>query len=173
MASLDASGSTPVDQIESAAVYASGHLLFARAGALMAQPFDTARLRTTGDPFVANPQVSVNPFGRVSLAASSAGVLAFTRGGTPELSRLTWTDRTGASLGVVGEPGAYSNVNLSRDDRRLVVSLATGPPINRDIWAIDLIRADRASRRSDNAAVEADPALSPNGDQHRLQLQPR
>ena len=131
----------------------------------MAQPFDAASLRTTGDPFMVNPQVAASPFGRVAVGASSAGILAFSRGGPLAMSRLTWTDRTGRRLGVVGEPGAYSNVNLSRDDRRLVVSLTTGPPINRDIWVIDLTRADRASRRSDNAAIEADPVFSPNGDQ--------
>ena len=31
-----------------------------RAGALMAQPFDAASLRTTGDPFMVNPEVSVD-----------------------------------------------------------------------------------------------------------------
>jgi Tol biopolymer transport system component len=111
------------------------------------------------------PEVSVAPSGRVALSASSAGVLAYARGAPIVTSRLTWTDRAGAPLGVVGEPGAYSNVNLSRDDRRLAVSLTTGLPLNRDIWVIDLTRADTMSRRSFNAAVEADPVFSPTGDQ--------
>ena len=49
--SLDGAAGKAVGQAGSNAIYAQGHLLFLREGTLMAQPFDTKRLVTTGKPF--------------------------------------------------------------------------------------------------------------------------
>jgi Tol biopolymer transport system component len=75
-------------------------------------------------------------------------------------------DRSGKLLRVVGDAGAYTNLSLSPDEQRVAVSMATGSPANRDIWVIDLTRADTPSKLTSDPAVEADPIWSqPDGSQ--------
>ncbi len=50
VASLDSPEVRRVSDAWSKAVYASGHLIFGRQGALFAQPFDSVRLEATGEP---------------------------------------------------------------------------------------------------------------------------
>ena len=54
------------------------------------------------------------------------------------MAQLTWFDPAGRSLGTVGGPGDYYNVALSRDERRVAVSLLTESSAGRDISLIDL-----------------------------------
>ena len=49
--SLDSEERTPLFASDSKAIYADRYLLFIRKGTLLAQPFDAARLRTTGESF--------------------------------------------------------------------------------------------------------------------------
>lgn len=75
-------------------------------------------------------------------------------------------DRSGKPQGVVGEAGAYQNLSLSPDERRVAVSMAEGSPANRDIWVIDLTRSDIRSKLTSDPAAEADPVWSqPDGSQ--------
>lgn len=80
---------------DSNAVYAAGHLLFMRSGTLLAQPFDAAARRTSGDPFQIAEQVTVNGSARAAVSVSETGALAFWRGTGQALSTLTWVDRAG------------------------------------------------------------------------------
>jgi len=103
----------------------SGHILFGREGSLMAQPFDPAKLETTGDavPIAEGLPRSIPP----PFSASLTGVLAYragTGGGVDR--RLTWFDRTGKSLGTAGEPGDYNTVSLSPDGAKVAVSRTDG-----------------------------------------------
>jgi Tol biopolymer transport system component len=68
-------------------------------------------------------------------------------------------------LGVVGDVGPYFNLSVSPDERRVAVVMASGSPPNRDIWIIDLARADTATRLTFDAAQEGDPIWSPDGSQ--------
>ena len=99
---------------DSTAVYASGHLLFVRQGTVMAQPFDLARLSVTGTPFSLAVQgnVSWNGLGSVALSASLRGLIVY-RTGLGDLRQLTWFDRSGKSLGSVGQP--ISSITQSFD----------------------------------------------------------
>ncbi len=150
---------------DSNAVYASGHLLFMRSGTLLAQPFDAAARRTSGDPFQVAEQVTVNGGARASVSVSETGALAFWRGTGQALSTLTWVDRAGKTERTVGEAGGYANLSLSPDERRLAVAMTAGTPRNRDIWVIDLARDDTASRLTFNVSQEGDPIWSPDGSQ--------
>jgi Tol biopolymer transport system component len=128
----------------------------------MAQPFDPATRRLSGEPAIVAPDVGTGGAGRLAASVSDQ-VLAYARAQQPASSKLTWIDRSGKPLGVVGEPGAYMNLSLSPDERRVAVSMVTGSPPNRDVWIIDLARADTASRRTFHQSVDADPAWSPDG----------
>jgi Tol biopolymer transport system component len=163
VASLDSPDTVSLGPAESDAGYASGHLLFSRGLTLMAQPFDPAALRRTADPFPVAEQVPVWANGRAGFSVSATGVLAYHRGAAPPVSRLTWMDRTGKTLALVGDPGPYFNLSVSPDERRVAVSMAPGTPPNRDIWLIDLGRGDTASRLTSHPGADADPIWSPDG----------
>ncbi|MBK7597774.1 MAG: hypothetical protein IPJ07_04280 [Acidobacteria bacterium] len=61
LAALDRQETTPLLAADSQASYANGHLLFARAGALLAAPFDADSLKLTGESFVVADKVRVSP----------------------------------------------------------------------------------------------------------------
>ena len=112
-------------------VQASGHLLFVRAGKLLAQPFDAGRLELNGNPLVVDEHVTVG----TALTASVAGPFAYHEpppdGGQRQ---LIWVNRKGQELQKV----VYADVMglgpaLSHDGRRVAVFRLTDS--NADIWA--------------------------------------
>jgi len=165
VASLGTTDTTSLGAAESNALYSSGHLLFSRGGTLMAQPFDPSTLQPHGDPFPVAEQVPVNGFGRALFSVSPTGVLAYFGGSALAMSRLTWMDRAGKPLRIVGELGAYGNLSLSPDEHRVAVAMSAGSPPNRNIWVIDLTRADTPTQLTFDPATEADPIWSPDGSQ--------
>jgi eukaryotic-like serine/threonine-protein kinase len=163
IAALGSTETTSLGATESSAHFTSGHRLFVRANTLMAEPFDPSARRKTGDPFPIAEQVPMGNTGRALFSVSDTGVLAYFRGGNLPMSRLTWMDRTGKTLNTVGDVGAYFNISLSPDERRVAAAMNAGAQQSRDIWLIDLARADTATRLTFDPAVEADPIWSPDG----------
>ena len=97
------------------AFYSEGHLLFLRETTLMAQPFDAQRLELTGEAFPIAEQIRVNtatpPTGIFS--ASESGVLAYQTGVGVTSSQLTWLDRSGKQMGVLGDRALQVDLRLS------------------------------------------------------------
>jgi len=160
--SLDSADAKPLLEADSAAIYASGYVLYLRESNLMAQPFDPKRLATTGDPVLITETVgrvyNVGAFGVFS--ASANGVLAYANGGSGALG-LTWLDRkTGNRLGNVGDPGILGRFRISPDGKTAAVWAALGG--NTDIWIYDLER--RLPRRfTSDPAREQDALWSSDG----------
>jgi serine/threonine protein kinase/Tol biopolymer transport system component len=164
--SLTSTETASLGPFESNAVYAQEHLLFVRAGSLMAQSFDRTTRQLKGDPFVLAEQTGVVPPNQRGLfSVSATGVLAYTRMGRL-LAQLTWMDREGNTLDTAGDPGFFANLDLSPNDLHVAVSELREQPggqSNVDIYLIDLTRAGTSSRLTDHARREFDPAWSPNG----------
>jgi serine/threonine protein kinase len=121
-------------------VYSQGHLLFVRETTLMAQPFDARRLTVTGEAFPIAEQIqttNTNPSYGV-FSASENGVLAYQTGPGEAGSQLTWFDRTGRQIGVLGDSRAYADLELSPDQKR--ASVSTLSRAGADIWLYDLAR---------------------------------
>ena len=146
----------PLPGITSSAVAYSptGHLLFIRAGTLMAQRFNLERLELSGDavPVADGARGRSNTF-----SVADNGTLAFLRA-APRESQLVWFDRTGRQLQTVGSTAVYRNPAFSRDGRFTVFE--RGAPS--DLWILDSdkpgptrMSADRAGNRS--------PLWSPDG----------
>ena len=161
MGGLDDAQTTTLFEAESSVQYAAGHLLFLRTSTLMAQPFDDALRRTTGDPFPVVDLVSNEGSRYGSFSTSTNGVLAYATGGAPQADTLTWFDRSGRKLGQVGEPAGYLGMALAPDDLHVAVSLTTGSPPNTDIWVVDVARGI-PSRLTFTPASEAVPVWSPD-----------
>ena len=146
------------------ALYSQGHLLFLREATLMAQPFDAQRLELAGEAFPVAEQIqlgqNVPPNGFFS--ASENGVLAYQTGTGAAGSQLVWVDRTGKPLGVLGEPGVYSDIELSPDGTQASVNLPDQSGRNRDIWLYDVARSLK-TRLTFDPADELALIWSPDG----------
>jgi Tol biopolymer transport system component/predicted Ser/Thr protein kinase len=135
-------------------VYASGHLLFARASTLMAQRFDPDGLELVGDGFPLVDGLLIDQrFGRAIFSASANEILAYQTGSASGETQLIWFDRTGRQLGVVGDPAAYSTPVLSPDGKRLGVTMIDPENTTVDNWIYDLARNVRTRLTFDPAAA--------------------
>jgi Tol biopolymer transport system component len=144
-----------------------GHILFLREGSLMAQPFDARKAELAGEAFPVAEGVGSGNGGIGFYSSSMNGVLAFRTGaGTAgATTQLTWFDRTGKSLGAVGEPSDYNAVSLSPDGTRAAVMRSDsqrGGQGNLDVWVHDLAR-NIPTRLTVDPANDAWPVWSPDG----------
>ncbi len=140
----------------------SGYVLYMQGTTLMAQPFDARRLESQGERFPVAGQVwmPAPARGYAAFSASANGVLAYQTGGATK--ELVWFDRQGKRLGTVGEPADYSNLALSRDEKKLAVCLRDPQMGTRDLWLFDLTRGT-PSRFTFDPTDEVNPVWSPDG----------
>ena len=116
-----------------------GYIVFVREGALLAQPFDAAGGRLTGEPIsIAEPVSYFLSTGRASFAASRSGTLVYQS--HDDVSRLTWFDLAGRALESIGPPGNYLNLEIAREGRRVFYDRTRAGIGTFDIWSLDLDR---------------------------------
>jgi eukaryotic-like serine/threonine-protein kinase len=142
----------------------TGHMLFYREGTVVAQPFDPNKLELSGDPVpVAEPVGSQGGSGFFS--ASTNGVLTYVEGnGGAGNTQLTWFNREGKNLGIIGDPGIFTTSALSPDGKQAAVSrLDLQQSRNSDLWLFDLTRGGAATRFTFDASIAGDPVFSPDG----------
>ena len=153
-ATVDQQNSSPL--ISTGALYVpstdpdNGYVLFQQEDALMAQPFDTRRLRLSGNAVLLARSLP-NPYGPPQFSASETGVLAYFTGGMSSVSQLAWFDRAGKKLQTVGEPGQHSTVALSPDRTRAALSQTEGSTGSStfDIWVYEFARGTLERLTSD------------------------
>jgi tRNA A-37 threonylcarbamoyl transferase component Bud32/Tol biopolymer transport system component len=143
------------------ATFANDHLIFLRAGMLMAQPFDARRLKLQDVPPVPladDVQVTWYSTGMFSV---SDDVLVYRTASAPGRFQLTWVDRQGKTLGTFGPPGTDARVVLSPDGTRAV---AKDAPYNvaGDLWMLDLASSGR-TRFTFKRDVYSPAVWSPDG----------
>ncbi len=160
---LDSPDSTRIAAAETAAVYMpTGYLLYIRQGSLVAQRFDVSKNALSGDAVtVAEPVGWDGAIGVGALSASANGTIAYRASG-PGSRQLTWFDRAGKPVGVVGgvDPSSLQYPLLSRDGHRVAVDRTVLN--NRDIFLIDTSRGE-TTRLTFGAPVDAAPVWSPDG----------
>jgi len=103
----------------------SGHVVYARAGGLLAVPFDLKRLEVTGSPIPILEGVSMDPtFGAAEFSSAADGSLAYVPGGSRVGERtLLWVDRKGAARALPAPPREYLSPRLSPDGQRLAIAI--------------------------------------------------
>jgi len=137
------------------AAYASpGFLLYLREETLMAQPFDAAASRLSGEP------VPIAEKADWHFSAADNGILAY-RAGASDVRQLRWFDRSGRDLGKVGRPGDYLEPSLSPDGTRVAVGIGTWTPVG-DVWLLELSRGS-LSRLTSHPTDDITPVWSPDG----------
>lgn len=127
-------------------------VLFTRAGALMALPFDMNRLEAAGEAFPVAQGTAEETRSHSLAATSNQGVLAYVSGQRAGW-QYVWRDRQGRNLGAAGDAGGV--VMISPDEKRLV-----GDP-NSDVWVLEL--GTGVATRLTFGHMNQNPVWSPNG----------
>ncbi|HEY3205036.1 MAG TPA: protein kinase, partial [Thermoanaerobaculia bacterium] len=143
-----------------------GYLLFVRQLLLFAQPFDAKALRLHGEARTVTEEVASStgsgmPFGSPGFSVSRNGVLVYKAADRSE-SRLSWFDRSGRRLGVLGPPGLYRNHRLSPDGTRIAATLLDPKRETSDIWILEVAR-DSSLRLTFDPSDDSMPVWSPDG----------
>ena len=137
----------------------TGHLVYARAGILLAVPFDLSRLEVTGNPIPVAEGVSLSTEGVAQFSISSTGSLAYVPGGLQGAGRkLVWLDRNGVEQPLAAPPRAYQSPRLSPDGQRIAVVIQGA---NDDIWVYDIPR--QTFTRLTFAGRNLSPLWTPDG----------
>jgi Tol biopolymer transport system component len=163
LAALDRQETTRLLAADSQARYANGRLFFARAGALLAAPFDADSLKLTGEPFAVADKVRITGNANSGhFSVSDNGSLAYDPNALTDNQQLTWVDRAGKPLGTVGLPGEYENPRLSPDGKQVAVTRRDSQTRTWDIYVIDLARG-ASSRLTFDPDEDRYPVWSPDG----------
>jgi serine/threonine-protein kinase len=139
----------------------SGHLVFARAGRLLAAPFDLRTLEVRGAPEVVAEGVRYAPEnGGTHVAVSADGTLVYTPGVLSSSEhRLAFVDASGRLARITDTPRTFREPSLSPDARR--VALVIGGPAESDLWTLDL--ASRTLSRLTFGLRPRRPTWTPDG----------
>ncbi len=86
----------------------------------------------------------------------------YASGGSLNPQQLTWFDRTGKTLGTLGDGAGDVNPSLSPDERQVALAIRSGSPQNLDIWTIEIARNLR-NRVTSDLRPEGWPVWSPDG----------
>jgi serine/threonine protein kinase len=162
--SLGSSQRTFLLETPGRAAFASGFLLFLRDNTLLAQRLDLKNLRLEGEPVsVAADIRSGGANGRNGFAISENGVLAYRAGGSGGNVQLSWYTREGKPAGTALPVGDYGQIELSPDDKRVVVERLPGGSggSGGDLWLLALATGV-FSRLTSGPDSERDPLWSPD-----------
>ena len=163
LGSLDGGEPREVVRNTSQGEYASGRLLFARDGVLVAQPFDPTKGAVSGEAVPLAEEVLMLPGAALSVFSASAnGVLAYLTGKAGNLTTLEWRDREGKLLGTLGDPAHHRAPRISPDGRSVAVMENDAAIGTHDLWIYDVERGLR-TRFTFDPGDDASPAWAPDG----------
>jgi len=139
----------------------SGHLIYARAGTLLAVPFDTEKLEVTGQPFpVANGVFMSANTGMAAFSISETGHLVYATGPEERGTRVpVWVDKKGHKTALPVKPQSYLHPRLSPDGRRLAIEVEGA---SHDIFTYDFARGGEPTKMSFDGASHW-PSWTPDG----------
>ncbi len=140
----------------------SGHLIYYRAGSLLALPFDLNHFQVTGTaPVTVVDSVRLST-GTIAAAysISATGTLAYISGGPGQFeSRLVWVNRRGELQPLPAPPRAYSSLALSRDGKQVAVTITSD---TEQLWTYDLSRGTLTQLTSEQGS-RRDSLWTPDG----------
>lgn len=154
----------PILRSDSNAQFVSGHILYLYDEALLAQPFDAARLEVTGDAFrIVEGVAVVEGTLHGSFSASDQGVLAYRQSPGERTTELVWVDRGGEVVESLDKvSGRLGSPALSPDGKQVAVTIQDAPGQPWDLWSYDL--ATGLKTRLTFGLGPSDPVWSPSGD---------
>jgi Tol biopolymer transport system component len=140
-----------------AAVFSDGHLLFVRAGTLLAQPLDPDDVELSGPPLaIARANTVSSGDTRAPGLSAGGGVLAFRNSGPAAPRRLRWFDRAGLIGDEVGGAELEGGFALSPDGTKVAFTRDS------DLWVSDVARGS-ATRLTFDRPGPSSVRWSPDG----------
>jgi Tol biopolymer transport system component len=149
----------------------TGHLVFMKAGTLMAVPFDL-RSQQAGEQVALiqgvmqglNAPNGGDETGAGQFAVSASGTLLYVVGGIGPIraSSLMWVNRAGVAQPVAAVPdGPFLSPHLSPDGQKVAMHVRRGMSRTTDVWVHDVLRGSptRLTFEGDNRR----PIWSPDG----------
>jgi serine/threonine-protein kinase len=139
--------------------YLPGYLMYARAGAIMAVPFEPASLTVTGTPARVLDNVMQSFDGAAQLSVSQSGSAVYVPGVlNSDHRRLVTVDRTGTATPLAALPRSYVTPRLSPNGQRLLVTIEQATS---DLWTYD-IGSDKLTQITFESGARF-PVWSPDG----------
>ena len=142
----------------------NGYLFYVdEKGGLAMQAFDPDAGHVTGDIRLIAGAVGFQPslyWG--AFAVSASGTVVVNPTSAVSQSVLTWYDRGGKELGIVGRPAMMYNPSLSPDGQQLAADISDPIASNVDVWTFDL-GAGTSGRFTFGALEETTPVWAPDG----------
>ena len=108
----------------------TGHLVYRRRGALLAAPFDLARLEVTGNAAPVLDHIRATHY-----AIAEDGTLAYVSDKVPTRS-LVWVDRQGTEQVVTEDKRGYRQARISPDGKQIAIAVLEDNRV--DVWVYDL-----------------------------------
>jgi eukaryotic-like serine/threonine-protein kinase len=141
----------------------AGHIVYATfTGSLLAVPFDAAKLAVTGPSVGIVEGVAVDvASGAAQFGVSRSGSLMYIPGSGGGSEGLVWVDRAGAITRIDSAwKGRFSNVSLSPDGTRLVLSAFD--PDGEHVW-VKQLPAGPLTRLTMGPSSNTRPVWAPDG----------
>ena len=142
---------------QSSAVYASGYLLWRSGDSLLAQAWDLASPRLSGQPHKIVEPVSRGILNDLTLTVSATGQMVYA--GATRGIQHTWYGRSGHPGQAFGEAGSWGAMRLSPDGHRGLVSGGSAA-VN---WGFRIIDEQNRSSALMANVVTLNPTWSPDG----------
>ncbi|MGH9846755.1 MAG: protein kinase domain-containing protein, partial [Blastocatellia bacterium] len=142
----------------------AGWLVFVRDGALLARPFDAARLDFTGEQFSLSDKVGNDPIFVTysTFSVSDNGVLVFDQSLKRHRRQYLWMDRRGQPIKPLDVPTGLLRLWLSPDEKRFIADRTDPRTGTHDLWLCD-VSGDNAQRFTFDPASDSSPVWSPDG----------
>jgi Tol biopolymer transport system component len=141
-------------------VVSTGHLVYCRAGNLMALPFDTVRQEVTASaPVTIIEGIRLSPAVAGDYSFSNAGSLAYIPASPRQFERhLIWIDRNGKVELIPAPPRNYQVADLSPDGRQIAAEIGSNTT---DLWIYNLDRGNLTRISSEGSSQV--PVWTPDG----------
>jgi hypothetical protein len=138
-----------------------GFLLYLRGRTLLAQHFDAGRIRLEGEPFAVAEDVGSEPARHyANVALSPNGVLAYSSEDWDRF-RVELVSRDGTTIRAIGDPGQYTGLEVSHEEKQLALARFESSEGTWDIWLMDLT-SGVPSRFTSDPASDLYPVWSPD-----------
>ncbi len=136
-------------------------LVFLRGSTLLAAPLTADAVDGRRERVIVP---DVDGRSRQPFAVAANGVLVYARRvANPDVTRLTWLDRAGKTLRVVGEAGVWSNVEPSPPGDRVVLTRVDPDRGAPELWLLD-VRTDRFTLLSTEPGRAGRALWAPDGE---------
>jgi Tol biopolymer transport system component len=141
----------------------SGHIVYARAGSLMAVPFDLSRMEVRGAPVPVQEGVVTTALtsGSAEYDVTASGMLAYVPGNAKAPVRsLVWVDRTGGAKILPAPERVYGSPRVSPDGKQLAVQINDNGDLA--IWIYEFAR-NTLTRLTFAPGISSSPVWTPDG----------